>query len=1528
MKMGEMADAVLSIGIDASAARKGADDFTSAAKDVGRAAASAADAMNALVRVAQATGVAFSAWKLTSMISEATNLAARYETLGVTVRAVGKSSGYTQGELADLEKSLRKTGIAMNESRQVIAQMIQSNMNLANATKLARVAQDAAVIAGRNSSETLQRITYGIQTSQVEVLRSVGINVQWSASYDKMAKSMGTSVDALTNEQKITARVNAVMEQGAYIAGAYEAAMGTAGKQVFSMQRYMADLNTTVGSAFLPAYTDAVFTWAEALKDAQMWAEENTYTLHVVGQTLGAITLLASAAGGAIALAFAIAPLKVFATAMIGASTTMVAWTKTAVTGAAASVIGFEGVTASLYSIVAANTAVAASFGAWALAAASAVTGVLAILGPVVLAVATVQEVLQDRQDTNAEAAWREHTSKSRQTWTRRNRYREEAGGDMRTANELARDDGFDLWVPGAGAKRKNEQQFEDTKKATAALEAQMSAARSSNKLAGELIELKAKTVEHEAKYGKTVEANNLLALQRQSIIEKHALALRDIAKSQHDSLMASLATNDADRNAIAIEQERAKRIKDHGSAGNMTGFIAAQVKERGIAGIKPEELSAVMDSEFGPKLKEYFAEGARAAMKEMEMGTTDTVKGLRQISAEMNKAILGSAAVYVSAVSGKATLSGAARSYNTVEANVADATRSGGLLPTVGSGPSFFDKAFGKTKPLNDEVFKESARMMQRAFTDAYSTILRGGRGTAQAVGEAFRSSIAGALATLAMPRINAISGAITGKFTELQSKVMGQRVEITDTLGKRTGRFTEVPGMSGLAGGAAKAGLGAVAGIMSSIQATSAGSGAMSGAMSGMAFGPVGAAAGAIVGFTAGLINSRKALNEHAKELWKASQEISTNSKKALNSALGNTMANAVLDINEAYKKAMDQVAAYRGDKAFMKNSGANWTLAEWTRNAEQARSASLAALSKGTLDDINKSWMESKGQTSEVSRLDAAKRRTDAEKGVKELLDNGLISAEQFALAMSQIADIATKAEEEIRAADTRKAFDKRAEQVGLDARLLSAQGKGTAADNMRAALDGERELMEMRLKGASPELIAQLETILGLEQKSREEAQARLAMTTGQDLDVRALTATGRGSEASDRAFRYQQEREYYQAVKDGMDAANLKRLEEVQLLEAQARAAEKLLRQQRAQQSIDSEILRLKGRNAEADRMDLNASYADRRRQGEELGMGAAFFAALDEWFALKSGQLTAVTAFNASQQQGGLDARLLDAQGKSREGGAMRATLAAEKELFDLRMSGASPEVIAQMETILSLEKQRRDEAEATADRRAGEDLSVRRLRAQGKGLDAEDMAFALEQEREMYDAVRSAMTAANIERLREVQALEATARAAAMAAQRQQASASLEIELLRLKGKNAEADKKELDLAYADRVAKAQEMKMGDDYMTQLAEWFKIKGDQLAGTTSGDLTMVQDAINDSSSTRAVELGKISSADAGAITAILTLHTTYLAQIAANTAAMVGGDQWVAAPSAQVSVDTTLGGVRAVRRIGLGLPRS
>jgi len=201
------------------------------------------------------------------LISESALLAARVETLGVVVNIIGNNLGYSSDQMTGFVDNVKKMGITTQEAEQSISRMASAQMDLTKAGNLARIAQDAAVIGNINSSEAFGRMVYAIQSGQPEMLRTLGLNISFEQSYAKLASQLHKTAEELTQGEKTQARMNATLEYGPRIAGAYEAAMGTVGKQILSLARYTEEAKKGFGELFTPLLSDIVTAWTGSLSN-------------------------------------------------------------------------------------------------------------------------------------------------------------------------------------------------------------------------------------------------------------------------------------------------------------------------------------------------------------------------------------------------------------------------------------------------------------------------------------------------------------------------------------------------------------------------------------------------------------------------------------------------------------------------------------------------------------------------------------------------------------------------------------------------------------------------------------------------------------------------------------------------------------------------------------------------------------------------------------------------------------------------------------------------------------------------------------------------------------------------------------------------------------------------------------------------------------------------------------------------------------------------------------------------------------
>lgn len=231
-------------------------------------------------------------------------VAARVEEMNVALHQMGENAGYSSKQIDKQIAGIKEMGITTSVAQYTLSQFLKTNLDVAKATQLARVAQDTAIVSGQDSSTTLQWLIYGIQTYQTEIFRTQGLNINVGKSFQDYAKKIGVATESLTENQRQTAVMNEVLKQAANLHGLYEKAMGTASKQMRSFPRYVQEIQESIGNMFLPALTDAVFALkevTEGFRDAiseggalhpilKLIGDIGSATFKVLGSTVTAVT--------------------------------------------------------------------------------------------------------------------------------------------------------------------------------------------------------------------------------------------------------------------------------------------------------------------------------------------------------------------------------------------------------------------------------------------------------------------------------------------------------------------------------------------------------------------------------------------------------------------------------------------------------------------------------------------------------------------------------------------------------------------------------------------------------------------------------------------------------------------------------------------------------------------------------------------------------------------------------------------------------------------------------------------------------------------------------------------------------------------------------------------------------------------------------------------------------------------------------------------------------------------------------------
>ena len=263
-------------------------DFESIKDSVGHVHKSTDDLYNMLykmVGVVRIVSAGFALLKGVQFFKDLADQAARVQGLSTVLHQVASNAGITAGAIDKVDKSVQALGITAQDSRESLAQFIQAGLQATDASKLARAAQDLAVISGENSSQTFRGLTQAIGEMSIMMLRWRGIMVTNEEAQARYAAQMGKSVSSLADWEKKQALLNMVLEKSKTLTGIYEAAMGDASKQASSLARFQEEASNSVNNLFVPAYQSAIteltkfLQFVKGVADAGLNSSDSAKTL-------------------------------------------------------------------------------------------------------------------------------------------------------------------------------------------------------------------------------------------------------------------------------------------------------------------------------------------------------------------------------------------------------------------------------------------------------------------------------------------------------------------------------------------------------------------------------------------------------------------------------------------------------------------------------------------------------------------------------------------------------------------------------------------------------------------------------------------------------------------------------------------------------------------------------------------------------------------------------------------------------------------------------------------------------------------------------------------------------------------------------------------------------------------------------------------------------------------------------------------------------------------------------------------------
>ena len=191
-------------------------------------------------------------------VSDAVVLAGEIEEASIVYNFLGQKIGFSTDQLEGFRQQLLRNGITQQKSTEALLRGIQAEIKLDDIVKLSLVARDAAVIGRTNTSEALGTITDSLAKLLPRELKSLGIIINLNNTYKKYAAKLNKTAVSLTQLEKKQAFLNEILQKGKRIAGAYEVAMGSATKQLRSLERHSQTARIEMGRNFTPVIMLAV----------------------------------------------------------------------------------------------------------------------------------------------------------------------------------------------------------------------------------------------------------------------------------------------------------------------------------------------------------------------------------------------------------------------------------------------------------------------------------------------------------------------------------------------------------------------------------------------------------------------------------------------------------------------------------------------------------------------------------------------------------------------------------------------------------------------------------------------------------------------------------------------------------------------------------------------------------------------------------------------------------------------------------------------------------------------------------------------------------------------------------------------------------------------------------------------------------------------------------------------------------------------------------------------------------------------
>lgn len=140
--------------------------------------------------------------------------AAQVTQLEEGLRAIGAASGIAMTTLSRDLQAATGHALSLEEAMRSTALVISAGFDTSTLEELGTVARQASLALGRDTADSLARLTRGATKLEPELLDELGIMVRLDEATENYAAKIGKTASELTNFEKRQAFMNAVLEEG------------------------------------------------------------------------------------------------------------------------------------------------------------------------------------------------------------------------------------------------------------------------------------------------------------------------------------------------------------------------------------------------------------------------------------------------------------------------------------------------------------------------------------------------------------------------------------------------------------------------------------------------------------------------------------------------------------------------------------------------------------------------------------------------------------------------------------------------------------------------------------------------------------------------------------------------------------------------------------------------------------------------------------------------------------------------------------------------------------------------------------------------------------------------------------------------------------------------------------------------------------------------------------------------------------------------------------------------------------------